>query len=134
MDYLAQLTCLLMRFQDVEARLSTDVANLTRDNARLNSLLRDSQTIHEDASRSIEAERRRLENHIQSLESQSYVGLFYSLSGSLHPCRQDIRMQLNQELERNRHLTLQREVETRELQGKIEMMVEVPTERANQVI
>ncbi|KAG8987496.1 hypothetical protein FRB90_003320, partial [Tulasnella sp. 427] len=90
--------------KDVETRLSSDVNNLNKDNARLNSLLRDSQTIQNDVQRATESERRRLESQVQSFEVQV----------------QDLRTQLSHELERNRHITLQKEVEIKELHAKIE--------------
>ncbi|KAG8871481.1 hypothetical protein FRB98_000746 [Tulasnella sp. 332] len=90
--------------KDAESRLVADNHSLNKDNIRLNSLLRDTQTVQGDAHRAAEMDRRRLESQLQSLEGQT----------------QDLRTQLSKELDRSRHLSLQREVEVRELHTKIE--------------
>ncbi|KAG8906638.1 hypothetical protein FRB99_006426 [Tulasnella sp. 403] len=90
----------------IESRLSADVNSLNKENARLNSLLRDTQTIQNDMHRAAETDRRRLEGQISSLENQA----------------QELRTELSKELERNRHSTLQKEVEAKELQAKIDIV------------
>ncbi|KAG8925621.1 hypothetical protein FRC02_009537 [Tulasnella sp. 418] len=90
--------------KSVQDRLSVDNEGLAKENSRLNSLLRDTQTIQNDSLRAADSERRRFEGQIQSLESQMV----------------DLRSQLSKEFERNRLLGLQKDMELKELQAKID--------------
>ncbi|KAG9002479.1 hypothetical protein FRB94_003839 [Tulasnella sp. JGI-2019a] len=105
--------------KDAESRLVADNHSLNKDNIRLNSLLRDTQTVQSDAHRAAETDRRRLESQLQSSDGQM----------------QDLRNQLSKELDRSRHLSMQREAEVRELHTKIEMATrEVSTTREQLIV
>ena len=65
-----------------------------------------------------------METSIKSLESQTCVRDFcYVVPFCSRECSADLRNQLTKELERNRHLALQKEVEAKEMQTKIDSAV-----------
>ncbi len=64
-----------------------------------------------------------METSIKSLESQTCVRDFYFVTFRSRECSADLRNQLTKELDRNRHLALQKEVEAKEMQTKIDSAV-----------
>ncbi|KAH9018593.1 hypothetical protein EDB85DRAFT_603993 [Lactarius pseudohatsudake] len=74
------------------------------ERSHLSDLMANVQKMHNDIERSSENDRRRLESQIQLLEHQS----------------QDSRQQLNEERQNVRWVTLQREVDTKELRNTID--------------
>lgn len=91
-------------WESVEGRLVEENKALSMERSHLSDLMANVQKMHNDIERSSENDRRRLENHIQLLEHQS----------------QDSRQQLNEERQNVRRITLQREVETKELRNMID--------------
>ncbi|KAH9018595.1 hypothetical protein EDB85DRAFT_604226 [Lactarius pseudohatsudake] len=74
------------------------------ERSHLSDLMANVQKMHNDIERSSENDRRRLESQIQLLEHQT----------------QDSRQQLNEEWQNVRRVTLQREVDTKELRNTID--------------
>ncbi|KAI0260660.1 hypothetical protein BC834DRAFT_925773 [Gloeopeniophorella convolvens] len=91
-------------WESVEARLAQENTALARERAHLSDLLANVQKMHNDIERAGENDRRRLESQVVQLENQT----------------QDLRQQLSEERQNVRRLTLQREVETKELRANID--------------
>ncbi|KAH8990434.1 hypothetical protein EDB86DRAFT_3080419 [Lactarius hatsudake] len=91
-------------WESVESRLVEENKALSMERSHLSDLMANVQKMHNDIERSSENDRRRLESQIQLLEHQS----------------QDSRQQLNEERQNVRRVTLQREVETKELRSTID--------------
>ncbi|KAI9449362.1 hypothetical protein BJY52DRAFT_1215953 [Lactarius psammicola] len=91
-------------WESVESRLVEENKALSMERSHLSDLMANVQKMHNDIERSSENDRRRLESQIQLLEHQS----------------QDSRQQLNEERQNVRRITLQREVETKELRNTID--------------
>ncbi|KAH9169938.1 hypothetical protein EDB89DRAFT_1980725 [Lactarius sanguifluus] len=91
-------------WESVESRLVEENKALSMERSHLSDLMANVQKMHNDIERSSENDRRRLESQIQLLEHQS----------------QDSRQQLNEERQNVRRVTLQREVETKELRNTID--------------
>ncbi|KAH9056279.1 hypothetical protein EDB87DRAFT_1637584 [Lactarius vividus] len=91
-------------WESVEGRLVEENKALSMERSHLSDLMANVQKMHNDIERSSENDRRRLESQIQLLEHQS----------------QDSRQQLNEERQNVRRVTLQREVETKELRNTID--------------
>ncbi|KAH9035766.1 hypothetical protein EDB85DRAFT_841962 [Lactarius pseudohatsudake] len=94
-------------WESVESRLVEENKALSMERSHLSDLMANVQKMHNDIERSSENDRRRLESQIQLLEHQS----------------QDSRQQLNEERQNVRRVTLQREVETKELRNAIDNQV-----------
>ncbi|KAH9992148.1 hypothetical protein BJV77DRAFT_1067895 [Russula vinacea] len=90
--------------QSVEIRLVEENKALSMERSHLSDLMANVQKMHNDIERSSENDRRRLESQIQLLENQS----------------QDSRQQLNEERQNVRRITLQREVEVKELRSMLD--------------
>ncbi|KZT09250.1 uncharacterized protein LAESUDRAFT_545404 [Laetiporus sulphureus 93-53] len=95
-------------WKDVEARLMEENRALALERSHLTDLMANVQKMHNDLDRSGESDRRRLENQVQMLENQT----------------QDLRLQLVQERDSLRHLTLQNNFETKELRARVERSAE----------
>lgn len=96
------------------------------ERSHLSDLMANVQKMHNDIERSSENDRRRLESQIQLLEHQRFVAFwncFPSDLGAEEKCSQDSRQQLNEERQNVRRITLQREVETKELRNTIDNQV-----------
>src|ERR1700722_13444562 len=80
------------------------------------------QKMHNDLERSGESDRRRLESQMQSLDSQTYDAnsLSHSVFSKHRIYRQDLKAQLNQERDSVRHISLQKEIELKELQVRLD--------------
>ena len=97
------------------------------ERSHLSDLMANVQKMHNDIERSSENDRRRLESQIQLLEHQTFVAFFCFPSlvygGLTRNYSQDSRQQLNEERQNVRRITLQREVETKELRNAIDNQV-----------
>ncbi|KAJ3986855.1 hypothetical protein F5890DRAFT_925112 [Lentinula detonsa] len=91
-------------WEGVQNRLVEENKSLAMERSHLSALMSNVQRMHTELERSGENERRRLENQLQLLENQS----------------QDLRSQVTQEREAVRNLSLQRDVETRDLQNRLD--------------
>ncbi|EMD40194.1 hypothetical protein CERSUDRAFT_112402 [Gelatoporia subvermispora B] len=91
-------------WEDIQSRLVEDNKALTIERSRLADLMTNVQRMHGDLERSGENDRRRLESQIKLLENQT----------------QELRTQLNNERDSIRHATLQKDIEIKELQAKVE--------------
>ncbi|KAH9977476.1 hypothetical protein BJV74DRAFT_946992 [Russula compacta] len=91
-------------WESIEIRLVEENKTLAMERSHLSDLMANVQKMHNDIERSSENDRRRLESQIQLLENQS----------------QDLRHQLNDERQNVRRMTLQREVEVKELRNTID--------------
>ncbi|KAH9974884.1 hypothetical protein BGW80DRAFT_1444514 [Lactifluus volemus] len=91
-------------WESVESRLVEENKALSMERSHLSDLMANVQKMHNDIERSSENDRRRLESQVQLLENQT----------------QDSRQQLNEERQNVRRLTLQREVEAKELRNTID--------------
>ncbi|KAH0586397.1 Nucleoprotein TPR [Termitomyces sp. J132] len=91
-------------WESIQIRLVEENKTLALERSKLSDLMSNVQRMHNDLERSGENDRRRLENQLQGLESQT----------------SDLRVQLSQERDNLRHLTLQKEIELKELQMRID--------------
>ncbi|KAI0081625.1 hypothetical protein K474DRAFT_1635534 [Panus rudis PR-1116 ss-1] len=91
-------------WESVQSRLVEENRTLSVERSQLSDLMANVQRMHSDLERSGENDRRRLESQIQMLESQT----------------QDLRSQLSQERENNRYLTLQKDLELKDLRTRLD--------------
>ena len=94
----------------VQSRLVDENQALSVERSHLAGLMTNIQRMHGDLERSGENDRRRLEGQLQMLEGQT----------------QDLRTQLSRERDTVRHLTLQKELEAKELQTRLDKAVSSP--------
>ncbi|EIN12937.1 hypothetical protein PUNSTDRAFT_97919 [Punctularia strigosozonata HHB-11173 SS5] len=90
--------------QDIQDRLSEENKTLSLNVDHFSKLVTNIQKMQNDLERSGENDRRRLEAQIQMMETQVL----------------DLRTQLTQERDTVRHLTLQKDLELRDLHAKVE--------------
>ncbi|KAL6308319.1 hypothetical protein BKA93DRAFT_560042 [Sparassis latifolia] len=95
-------------WESVKGRLADDNKALAMERSHLSDLVANVQKMHNDLERSGENDRRRLENQIKMLENQT----------------QDLRTHLQQERGSVRHLTLQKDIELKEMQTRIDKMTD----------
>ncbi|EGN98500.1 hypothetical protein SERLA73DRAFT_169454 [Serpula lacrymans var. lacrymans S7.3] len=95
-------------WESVQGRLVDENKSLAIERAHLSDLMSNVQKMHNDLERSGENDRRRLENQIQMMESQT----------------QDLRGQLSQERDSVRHISLQKDIELKELHSRLDKSVE----------
>ncbi|KAF9077487.1 hypothetical protein BDP27DRAFT_1397327 [Rhodocollybia butyracea] len=95
-------------WESVQSRLVEENKSLTMERSHLSDLMSNVQKMHNELERSGENERRRLESQLQLLQNQS----------------QDLRNQVTQERETIRNLSLQKDVEVRDLQNRLEKSVQ----------
>ncbi|THH00176.1 hypothetical protein EW026_g2304 [Hermanssonia centrifuga] len=91
-------------WESVQSRLVDENKTLAIERSHLSDLMSNVQKMHNDLERSGENDRRRLENQIQMLENQT----------------QDLRTQLTQERDSVRHLSLQKDLDLKELRTRID--------------
>ncbi|KAI0953616.1 hypothetical protein AcW1_007790 [Taiwanofungus camphoratus] len=91
-------------WESVQSRLLDENKALSMERSHLSNLMSNVQKMHNDLERSGENDRRRLETQIQMLENQT----------------QDLRSQLSQERDSLRHLNLQKDIEAKEMQARID--------------
>ncbi|KAG9227404.1 Protein mlp1 [Pleurotus ostreatus] len=94
-------------WESVQSRLLQENKTLAMERSHLSDLMTNVQKMHNDLERSGENDRRRLESQLQHLESQT----------------QDLRTQVNQERDTVRHITLQKDIELKELHNRIDRSV-----------
>ncbi|KAF7298841.1 hypothetical protein MIND_00831800 [Mycena indigotica] len=95
-------------WETVQGRLVDENKTLALERSHLSDLMGNVQKMHNDLERSGENDRRRLENQLQMLETQN----------------QDLRHQLTKERESVRHLSLQKELEMKELQVRLDKLTQ----------
>ncbi|KAK0464252.1 uncharacterized protein EV420DRAFT_1034622 [Desarmillaria tabescens] len=91
-------------WDDVQRRLVEENKALTLERSHLNDLMGSVQRMHNDLERSGENDRRRLESQLQLLEAQV----------------QDSRTQLTEERDNVRNITLQKDIELKDLQSRLD--------------
>ncbi|OSD07459.1 hypothetical protein PYCCODRAFT_1456277 [Trametes coccinea BRFM310] len=91
-------------WESVQGRLVEENKSLATERSHLADLMANVQRMHNDLERSGENDRRRMDSQIKLLEDQN----------------QDLRSQLSQERENVRRVTLQRELDLKELQNKVD--------------
>ncbi|KAI0647815.1 hypothetical protein C8Q79DRAFT_924901 [Trametes meyenii] len=91
-------------WESVQGRLVEENKTLATERSHLADLMANVQRMHNDLERSGENDRRRMDSQIKLLEDQN----------------QDMRTQLTQERESVRRVTLQRDLDLKELQSKID--------------
>ncbi|KAF9483517.1 hypothetical protein BDN70DRAFT_873831 [Pholiota conissans] len=95
-------------WESVQGRLVEENRSLAMERSHLADLMSNVQKMHNDLERSGENDRRRLESQLQMLENQT----------------QDLRAQLVQERDAVRHLSLQKDLELKDLQTRLEKGVQ----------
>ncbi|KAI0826824.1 hypothetical protein BC628DRAFT_1319381 [Trametes gibbosa] len=95
-------------WESVQGRLVDENRTLATERSHLADLMANVQRMHNDLERSGENDRRRMDSQIKLLEDQT----------------QDLRTQLSQERESVRRVTLQRDLDLKELQNKLEKALE----------
>ncbi|KIK69700.1 hypothetical protein GYMLUDRAFT_519506 [Collybiopsis luxurians FD-317 M1] len=90
-------------WEGVQSRLVEENKSLSMERSHLSDLMTNVQRMHSELERSGENDRRRLESQLQLLENQT----------------QDLRSQVAQERESVRTLSLQKDVEVRDLQNRL---------------
>ena len=100
---------------------------LSMERSYLADLMNNVQKMHNDLERSGENDRRRLEGQLQMLDNQTSVGGFnhFPVASTLSINSQDLRSQLLQERESVRHISLQKDIELKELQTRIDKVVRI---------
>jgi len=93
--------------QGTQNRLLEENRTLSLDRSHLSDLIANVQKMHNDLERSGENDRRRLESQLQILETQA----------------QDLRAQLSQERDIIRNLQLQKELDLKDLQNRLDKVV-----------
>ncbi|KAL0960729.1 hypothetical protein HGRIS_005754 [Hohenbuehelia grisea] len=91
-------------WESVQSRLVEENRTLAMERSHLSDLMNNVQKMHNDLERSGENDRRRLENQLQMLENQT----------------QELRTQISQERDNVRHVTLQKEIELKDLQSRLD--------------
>ncbi|KAK0187834.1 hypothetical protein F5146DRAFT_1060914 [Armillaria mellea] len=95
-------------WDDIQRRLVEENKTLSLERSHLNDLMGSVQRMHNDLERSGENDRRRLENQLQLLEAQV----------------QDSRTQLTEERDNVRNVTLQKDIELKELHSRLDKATE----------
>ncbi|KAJ3573187.1 hypothetical protein NP233_g2600 [Leucocoprinus birnbaumii] len=95
-------------WQGTQNRLLEENRALSLDRSHLSDLIANVQKMHNDLERSGENDRRRLESQLQILESQT----------------QDLRAQLTRERDTVRNLQLQKELDLKDLQNRLDKVAE----------
>ncbi|KAJ7147180.1 hypothetical protein C8R43DRAFT_544030 [Mycena crocata] len=94
-------------WESVQGRLVEENRILAMERSHLSDLMGNVQKMHNDLEKSGENDRRRLENQLQMSEGQA----------------QDLRVQLSQERDSVRHISLQKDIEVKELQTRLDKAV-----------
>ncbi|KAJ7288016.1 hypothetical protein C8J57DRAFT_504699 [Mycena rebaudengoi] len=94
-------------WESVQGRLVEENKTLAMERSHLSDLMGNVQKMHNDLERSGENDRRRLESQLQMLEGQT----------------QDLRVQLTQERDSVRHISLQKDIELKDLQTRLDKTV-----------
>ncbi|KAJ3503028.1 hypothetical protein NLJ89_g8615 [Agrocybe chaxingu] len=91
-------------WESIQTRLVDENRTLAMERSHLTDLMSNVQKMHNDLERSGENDRRRLEGQLQMLEAQT----------------QDLRVQIVQERDSVRNLSLQKEIELKDLQTRLD--------------
>ncbi|KAJ7132943.1 hypothetical protein C8R46DRAFT_1181193 [Mycena filopes] len=91
-------------WESVQSRLVEENKTLAMERSHLSDLMGNVQKMHNDLENSGANDRRRLENQVQMYEGQN----------------QDLRVQLSLERDATRHVSLQKEIEVKELQTRLD--------------
>ncbi|KAJ7029278.1 hypothetical protein C8F04DRAFT_1237155 [Mycena alexandri] len=94
--------------QSVQGRLVEENKTLAMERSHLSDLMGNVQKMHNDLENSGANDRRRLENQVQMYEGQN----------------QDLRVQLSLERDATRHVSLQKDIEVKELQTRLDKAVQ----------
>ncbi|KDQ20838.1 hypothetical protein BOTBODRAFT_320357 [Botryobasidium botryosum FD-172 SS1] len=106
-------------WKSIEARLTTENKELAKERAHLSDLMRNVQTMQAELERSSDNDKRRLASQLEALETQNH----------------DLRTQLSKEHDNIRHISLQRDLESKELRERIDRVSkELATAREAQLI
>ncbi|KAJ4482315.1 hypothetical protein J3R30DRAFT_3402901 [Lentinula aciculospora] len=95
-------------WEGIQSRLVEENKSLSMERSHLSALMSNVQRMHSELERSGENDRRRLESQLQFLENQS----------------QELRIQVTQERETVRNISLQKEVDVRDLQNRLDKSVQ----------
>ncbi|KAG1824960.1 hypothetical protein EV424DRAFT_710307 [Suillus variegatus] len=95
-------------WESVQARLVQENKTLSVERSHLADLMANVQRMHGDLERSGENDRRRLENQIQAMDDQT----------------KDLKAQLSQERDSVRHVTLQKDIDLKDLQTRLDKTTE----------
>ncbi|GJJ13307.1 hypothetical protein Clacol_007559 [Clathrus columnatus] len=94
-------------WKGIERRLTEENQSLSKEKAQLSDVMLNINRIHSELEHSVHNDKRRLESHIQLLEVQRRV---------------DFEVQLNKERETLRHVTMQKDIDSKEMQDKIDRL------------
>lgn len=116
---------ILSQQQSVQNRLIKENKTVALERSHLSDLMGNVQKMHNDLERSGENDRRRLEGQLHMLENQTLACHFPWLGTQLTllTLRQDLRTQLSQERDSVRHISLQKDIELKELQARLDKAV-----------
>ncbi|KAG1780540.1 hypothetical protein EV702DRAFT_1078352 [Suillus placidus] len=95
-------------WESVQVRLVQENKTLSVERSHLADLMANVQRMHGDLERSGENDRRRLENQIQAMDDQT----------------KDMKAQLSQERDAVRHVTLQKDIDLKDLQTRLDKTTE----------
>ncbi|KAG2344469.1 hypothetical protein BDR05DRAFT_975520 [Suillus weaverae] len=95
-------------WESVQVRLVQENKTLSVERSHLADLMANVQRMHGDLERSGENDRRRLENQIQAMDDQT----------------KDMKTQLSQERDAVRHVTLQKDIDLKDLQTRLDKTTE----------
>jgi len=97
---------------------------LSVEHSHLADLMANVQRMHGDLERAGENDRRRLESQIQMMEGQTCVSESpRSYLKLINHNRQDLKAQLSQERDAVRHVTLQKDIDLKDLQTRLDRTV-----------
>jgi nucleoprotein TPR len=114
----------------IQGRLLEENRTLSMERSYNADLMSNVQKMHNDLERSGENDRRRLEGQLRMLENQTCVRELLFPRSIPHELKsEDLRSQLLQERESVRHISLQKDIELKELQTRIEKNVCMPSEK-----
>jgi len=110
--------------KSVQTRLVAENKSLSVERSHLADLMANVQRMHGDLERAGENDRRRLESQIQMMEGQTCVSEpFAVLRKANWPHRQDLKAHLSQERDAVRHVTLQKDIDLKNLQARLDKTV-----------
>ncbi|KAH7927786.1 hypothetical protein BV22DRAFT_1060287 [Leucogyrophana mollusca] len=95
-------------WESAQSRLAEENKTLAVERSHLSDLMANVQRMHNDLERSGENDRRRLESQIQMMEAQT----------------QDLKTQLSQERDTVKHVTLQKDLDMKDFQSRLDKTVE----------
>lgn len=112
--------------QTIERRLTEENQSLSKEKSQLSDVMSNINRMHRDLEQTVQNDKRRLETQVQLLESQTYVinkNTLHYFDYLFVYFSQDLKTQLAKEREQVRHVSLKRELDTKELQERIDKAV-----------